>query len=193
LKANADSIYLKQKTSLAARYATSNIYGDLMQFYRTTAAKLSLDSRANLLAYFARYNEQEALPLVEQTLAELQPGQDFNFLPALTKLYYSDGIDALLVKRLNMDEPQAASTAAYLLSLHGSAEDVKVIESRLERWRKEWGTRASEAETNLQGMVERELILALLHGKSWRLPPERIKELQQSCITNLCRQNFHPG
>jgi hypothetical protein len=192
LKTNVDSIYLKQKTSLAARYATSNIYGDLIQSYRSTVAKLPLDSRANLLAYFAKYNEQEALPLVEQTLADLQPGQDFNFLPELTHLYYSDGIDALLVKRLNMDEPQAASTAAYLLSLHGSAQDEKALESRLGLWRKEWGSRPSDAETNLQGTVERELILALLRGKSWRLSPERIKELHQSCITKMCRQSVPP-
>ncbi len=86
------------------RYATNAIYGDLMQIYQSTGAKLPLESRAGLLAYFARYNEPEALPLIEQVLDELQPGQDFNFLPELTGLYYSDAIDALLVKRLESDE-----------------------------------------------------------------------------------------
>jgi hypothetical protein len=191
-KASFDSVYLKQKTSLAARYATGGIYGDLMQLYRDAAAKLPLESRAALLAYFARYNEQEALSLIQQTLDGLEPGQDFNLLPDLTRLYYSDGLDALLVKCLDTDEPQAASTAAYLLSLHGSAGDEKVLESRLERWRKDWGRRGVEAETNLQGMVERELILALIHGKAWKLAPERVRELEQSCATRLCRQNFHP-
>jgi hypothetical protein len=189
-QASFDSIYLKQKASLAARYATSGIYAELMQTYRSALDKLPLESRAALLAYFARHNEPEALPLIEQTLGELEPGQDFNFLPDLTRLYYSDGVGALLIKRLETDEPQTAGTAAYLLSLHGSAGDQKVLESRLERWRKEWAERAAEADTSMQGRVERELIMALTHGKAWKLPPGRIKELQQSCITQLCRQNF---
>jgi hypothetical protein len=190
-KASFDSVYLRQKTSLAVRYATTSIYADLMQVYRSNGSKLQPDSRAALLAYFARYNEPEALPLIEQTLDGLEPGQDFTFLTELTRLYYSDEINALVLKRLESDEPQAASTAAYLLSLHGRAGDVKAIEARLERWRKEWGARAEEAETNLQGTVERELIMALTRTKAaWQLAPERVKELRQSCITRLCRQNF---
>ncbi|HKC65609.1 MAG TPA: hypothetical protein VKB86_18350, partial [Pyrinomonadaceae bacterium] len=189
-KVNFDTVYLKQKASLAARYASNAIYADLMQIYRDTSLRLSLESRAALLAYFARHNEQEALPMIEQVLEEIAPGQDFNFLPDFTRLYYSDAIDALLVKRLESDEPQVVNTAAYLLSLHGSASDEKLIESRLERWRKMWGTRAAEAETNLQGTVERELISALITGKAWKLAPERVHELRQSCTTQICRQHF---
>jgi hypothetical protein len=191
-KVSFDAVYLKQKTSLAARYATGAVYGDLMQLYRDAAGKLPPESRAALLAYFARYDEREALSLVGQALEGLEPGQDFNFLPELTRLYYSDGLDALLVKRLESDTPQVAGTAAYLLSLHGSADDEKVLESRLGRWRKEWGTRVAEADANSQGTVERELVSALIHGRAWKPAPERIKELQQSCVTRLCRQNFHP-
>jgi hypothetical protein len=186
-----DRVYLKQKASLLARYATSNIYPDLMEIYRNSGSKLPLESRACLLAYFAKHNEQEALPLIEAALTNLQPGQDFNFLPDLTKLYYSDGIDELLRNRLESNEPQTASTAAYLISLHGPASDEKLIEARLELWLKEWGNRAAEAETNSQGTIERELIMALSHAKSWQLPPERVKEFQRGCVTNLCRQNFH--
>jgi hypothetical protein len=190
-KANFDRIYLKQKTFLAARYGTEAIYQDLIEVYRSTGAKLPTEARAGLLAYAARYNEREALSLIEEALDGLAPGQDFNFLPDLTRLYFSDGLDALLRKRLESDEPQIASTAAYLISLHGSADDEKMIEARLERWRKDWSDRRAEAETNLQGTVERELIMALTRAKAWQLPAERIKEIQQSCITQLCRQNFH--
>lgn len=189
-KGNFDQMFLKHKASLAARYASENIYPDLMDIYSTAGAKLSLDSRAALLAYFAKHNEPEALPLIEQILAELPAGQDFNFLPELTRLYYSDAIDSVLRKRLESDEPQAAGTAAYLISLHGPAGDQKVIEARLERWLKEWRHRPAEADANLQGMVERELITALGHAKSWKLAPEHIKELQRNCVTKLCRQNF---
>jgi hypothetical protein len=190
-KGNFDAVYLKQKAELAVRYATQGIYGELMQIYQSSAARLSPDARAALLAYFARYNEPEALPLIRQALREFQQGQDFTFLTGLTRLYYSDALDALLLELLESDEPQTASTAAYFLSLHGAAGDVKMIEARLERWRKEWGHRAEEADANLQGTVERELIMALTRAEAaWKLAPERVKELQQSCVTNLCRQSF---
>ena len=71
-----------------------------------------------------------------------------------------------------------------------SESDQKVLEARLERWRKEWANRSVEAETNLLGTVERELVYGLIHAKSWELSPERVKELQQGCITKYCRQNF---
>jgi hypothetical protein len=187
---NFDVVYLKQKTSLAARYATVGIYQSLMELYQQSGAKWPLESRAGVLAYFARYNENEALPLIEQVLAGIEPGQDFNFLPNLTRLYYSDGIDGVLRKRLESDDPRAVSTTAWLMSKYGPAGDQQAIEARLERWRKEWGSRGAEAQTNLQGTAEREMVTALIRAKSWKASPERAKELEQSCVTELCRQNF---
>ena len=185
-----DVVYLKQKTSLAARYATVGIYQNLMELYQQNGAKWPLESRAGLLAYFARYNENEALPLIEQVLTGIEPGEDFNFLPNLTRLYYSDGIDGVLRKRLESDDPRAVSTTAWLMSKYGPAGDQQAIEARLERWRKDWGSRAAEAQTNLQGTAEREMVTALIRAKSWKASPERAKELEQSCVTELCRQNF---
>src|SRR5258706_237075 len=149
-KTNFDQVYLRQKTFLAARYGTEAIYQDLIEVYRSTGKKLPTEARAGLLAYAARYNEHEALSLIEQTLETLAPGQDFNFLPDLTRLYFSDGLDALLRKRLESNEPQIASTAAYLISLHGSAADQKIIEATLEGWRKDWRDRRAATEPKLQ-------------------------------------------
>jgi hypothetical protein len=185
-----DVTYLKQKASLAARYATVGIYQSLMELYQQSGAKWPLEARACLLAYFARYNENEALPLIEQVLDGIEPGQDFNFLPDLTRLYYSDGIDAVLRKRLESNEPRAVSTSAWLMSKYGPAGDQQVIEARLERWRKEWQNRAAEAQTNLQGTAEREMVTALLRAKSWKASPEQAKELERNCITEFCRENF---
>jgi hypothetical protein len=180
---------LQRDGALMARYATENIYRDVLQLYRENVATLKLESRAALLAYLAKQNEPETLVLIEQSLADLPPDQDFNFLPKLTKLYYSEGIGELLKKRLETNESHAASNAAYLLGVHGMPGDELVLEARLERWQKEWGDRASEADANLQGMIERELVYALVHGKSWKLSPERVKELQQSCVSKFCRQS----
>jgi len=91
---------------LAARFATKAIYADLMEIYRNAGEKLPTETRPGFLAYFAKHNEEEALSLIEQTLENLAPGEDFNVLPDLTRLFYSDDIDALLRKRLESDEPQ---------------------------------------------------------------------------------------
>src|SRR5258708_685624 len=161
-----------------------------MELYQQNGAKWPLESRAGLLAYFPRYNENEALPLIDQVLTGIEPSQDFNFLPNLTRLSYAEGIDGVLRKRREGDDPRAGSTAAWLRSKCGPAGEQQAIEARLERWRKDWGSRAAEAQTNLQGTAEREMVTALIRAKSWKASPERAKELEQSCVTELCRQNF---
>ena len=185
-----NDMFIKQKAALAVRYATNSIYPDLMQVYKDNVARLTISSRADLLACLAKQNEREVLPLIEEALDGVPPEQEFNFLPELTHLYFSDAIDAVLKKRLESDDPRVVSTAAYLISLHGPANDEKVIEARLERWLEEWRNRSAEADGNLQGTAERELVQALIRAKSWKASPERLRQLKLGCITQLCRENF---
>ncbi len=182
-----DRIYFEHRAALLGRVATESIYQDVFTLYRTQNTSLSLESRAALLAYLAKYNEEEALPLIELTLQELQPSHDFNFLPKLTSLYYSSAIGEILKKRLAGDEPQIVSNAAYLIGRQGIKGDEGVLLERLERWRSEWGDRVVEADANQQGMIERELVWALVNGKGWKFSPERVKELKLSCITQMCK------
>jgi hypothetical protein len=186
---NRGFVHLKQKTSLLVRFATDGIYQDLMELYQTVGAKLHSDSRGALLAYFAKHNEREALPLIEQAIAELKPDQDPAVLREVTALYYSETISVLVKKLLETDDRSAASHAAYLIGQHGSAADQQVLEARLKRWQEEWRNRVAEADEQHQGRIERELIWALIHGKSWKLSPERQRELQMGCLTQLCKQS----
>jgi hypothetical protein len=181
---------LRQRAAIAVRYATNSIYPDLLTLYTENSKQLTIGSRAALLAYLVKQNEREALPLIEQALGELQPNQESDFLSELTRLYFSDGIAAILRTRVESDQPQVASTTAYLIATYGSESDQKILEARLERWRKDWSDRVAEADNNMQGRVESELITGLTRAKSWKLPPERIKELQKSCLTKLCKQSF---
>jgi hypothetical protein len=193
---NGDSVLLRHKALLVARYASPAIYEGLMEAYRTWAEKWPANARASLLGYFARHNEIEAIPMIELALAKLEPGQDLSFLVDLTRSNYPQAVGDLLRRRLEGEEPQAVSTAAYVMSQHGPIEDRKLIEARLDRWMKEWGKRGAEldvasTDTNsVQRMVEINLIEALLLGKAWRLSEEKIKELKQSCITRACREHF---
>ena len=65
----------------------------------------------------------------------------------------------------------------------------QVLEARLKRWYEEWGNRVAEADVQHQGRIERELIHALINGKSWKVSPERARELQLACLTQLCKQS----
>src|SRR4029077_19198535 len=51
-----DSVRLRNKCLLAARFATVAIYDQLMNVYKTNGSRWEWNSRAILLGYFARYN-----------------------------------------------------------------------------------------------------------------------------------------
>lgn len=186
---NLDRIFLKFKLGVLVRFATDSIYQELMEVYRTVGGTLPPDSQAGFLAYFAKHNEQEAIPMIEKVVAEFKPGESTWILSDLTKLYYSDSIGVVLKKLLESDDYAHVSHAAYLIGRQGAAGDERVLEARLKRWRAEWRDRVAEADVQ-QGQVERELIGAMINGKSWKLSPERVYELRNSCITNLCKQSY---
>jgi hypothetical protein len=186
---NRDLISIKLKLALLARFATDSIYSEVMELYRTRREGLYPDARGGFLAYLAKQNEREALPLIEQAVAELKPGEDPAVLRELTSHYYSPAIGGVVKKLLETNDVASASNAAYLIGIHGLAGDEKVLEARLNRWHDEWKDRVIEADAQQQGRIERELIWALLNGNNWNLSPERVRELQQSCVTKICKQS----
>ncbi len=197
LKQRGDDSFLKYRARLVARYASASIYQDLLETYQTWGGKWSPVARASLLGYFVRYNDNQAMPLIEQALASIAPDQHSSFFHELTRYSYSDGIDALLKKRLDSDDPQSVGFAASLMSAHGPPSDQMLIEARLERWLREWNNRRAELDAPEAGekmarqrMVQIELIGALIYGKSWKLPEWKVKQLQQSCLTQECRERF---
>ena len=186
---NRDLVLVRPKTQLLARFATDSIYRELMQLYQEMGTNLSHDARSGLLAYFLKHNEREAMPLIEQAVADLKPGEYPQVLSDVTALYYSEAIGAFLKKLMERDDAPIASHAAYLIGVHGSAGAEKLLEARLKRWQEQWRDRVAEADAQLQGQIERELIYALIHGKSWKLSPERVRELQTSCLTKMCKES----
>ncbi|HEV2835166.1 MAG TPA: hypothetical protein VGW58_07610 [Pyrinomonadaceae bacterium] len=189
LSQNKDFKYLKFKIHLLVRFATNNIYGDVMELYRRVGKGLPVDSRAGLLAYFAKHNDEEAIPLIEQALSDVKSGQASILLTQLTALYYSKSIGALLKKLLETDDISQASNAAYLIGVHGLPGDEQLLEARLKRWREQWSDRVAEADAQRHGLIERSLVTALITGKSWKLSDTRANELRMSCLTQLCKES----
>jgi hypothetical protein len=197
LKQNRESILLNHKTLLAARYASPAIYEGLMEAYQNWGAKWAVEARAGLLGYLARYNEAQAMPLIEQALEELGPDRGSWFLSNLTRSSYPKAVGEYLRKRLESDDPQWVSMASYIMSQRGPAEDMPLIEARLDRWVKEWKARGAELDAAgddtkavIQRMTQVNLIMALMMGKAWKLPEDKIKQLKQGCVTKACRQHF---
>lgn len=192
---NFDITLLQHKTKLAARYATSGVYDALLEVYRAWGEKWQPDARGALLGYFARFNEAQALPLVEQALAQLQRGQDSSLLLEVTRSSYPDAVRGLLRRRLEGDDPDALGAAAYVMSQHGSEADELLIESRLERWRKEWAGRGAELDAergSTQRMAEINLVDALLHAKAWKLPETKAVAVARGCVSEDCRRRYAP-
>lgn len=189
LSQNRDRVLLTVKTPLLVRFATDKIYQPLMELYQERKEQLPADARAGLLAYFAKHNEREAMALIEQAVSELKPGQYPQLLSELTELYYSESISALLKAIMETDDPSLASHAAYLIGRHGSSGDEKLLAARLQRWHEQWRDRAADADAQLQGQIERELIYALANGKAWKLSEARVREWKTSCVTEMCKQS----
>src|SRR5262249_22112247 len=99
---NRELLTLRPKTQLLARFATDRIYRELMQLYQQMGTNLPRHARAGMLAYFAKHNEREGMPLIEQA-ADLQPGEYPQVLSDITELYYSDAIGELLKKLMEND------------------------------------------------------------------------------------------
>jgi hypothetical protein len=178
---------LLPKAMLAARFASAEIRQPLWEIYRASAGWWKLEERASLLGYFARVDEKRALPEIERELAAPPVGQDLYILDHLTRAAYSPVVDALLIKRLNSDDPHTVGMAAHILSQHGLPEDEAPIEARWNRWVDEWRGMESTA-SNEQQMAQVELMLALLHAKSWKLPDAKVRQLKQECVSDLCRR-----
>ena len=83
------------------------------------------------------------------------------------------------------------------MSRHGPPEGRRLIEARLERWRKEWGARGAELDAagedpqaGSQRMAQVNMIEALLLGKSWKLSEQEAERLKRGCATRQCREHF---
>ena len=194
---NRDFVLLKNKALLAARFATANIYASLLEVYKTYGDAWQTDARGGLLGYFARHNEREGVFLIEQALAKTNPGHEFGFFLDLTKMNYPPALDDFMRERLASEDLEKAGTAAYLMSKYGSETGREAIQTRLNRWVKQWSGRAAQLDAEdaddrikSQAMFQVNMIEALMLAKAWKLSDAELRQLKQSCLTEACRRRF---
>ena len=135
LKQPGESMRLDIKTQLAARYASSAIAADLLKIYEACSSKWQPEGRANLLAYFARWQGSRAIPMIDCEIANVTQsnGSDQFLLHPLARAFYSPAVAGILKRRLNSADPKAAATAAYVLSQFAEAGDIELLRARLDR------------------------------------------------------------
>ncbi len=188
---------LQFKLTLAARYATAEIYAGLADIYKKHGSNWRTEQSAPLLSYLARHNDEETIPLIQEQLSKSGDQSGFSFFHNITKTGFTTGIEELLQKRLESDERQTASTAAYYLSKYGGNENKSLIEKRYNRWLTKWSKRQSELENpnasqavKSEAMFQVNFLEALIRAEKWKLSEAEISRQILTCLTENCRQHF---
>lgn len=188
---------LQFKLTLAARYATAKIYSELADIYKKYSGSWRIEQSAPLLSYLARHNDEETIPLIEEQLNKSGDPSGSNVLYNLTKNGFSKGLEKLLQRRLESDDPQTAASAAFYLSKYGDVENKSLIEKRYDKWLVNWSKRQPELENpvasqamKIEAMFQVSFLEALIQVGKWKLSETEISRLKQSCLTEDCRRRF---
>ncbi|MFT3742793.1 MAG: hypothetical protein QM785_00735 [Pyrinomonadaceae bacterium] len=196
---NAGQVHLNLefKLMLAARYATAKIYDDMLRVYTKYGINWRLEQSGSILAYLLSHNEKEGIPLVEDRLVKSHEESGFNVFYNLTRISMPPGLQKILRKRLESEEPETLGTAAYYLSKFGGQENRNLIENRHERWLKKWSGRSAELDdpkaddkTKAQSMAQINLLISLIRTESWKLSDKEAYQLKLMCVSRACRETF---
>jgi hypothetical protein len=180
---------ISAKAMLAGRFATKSIYPQMLALYQKYGAQWDDQTRGGLLAYLARYDTQGGLKLLEEGIP--LNGTAFNVTPifALSRTYYSPGVDLFFREALEREEPLIATQAAYEMSERGPAEDEPILRARLAKWQKRWTGADVPSE---QYRLQAELIHGLIAAKNWREDDSTTESLKSGCTSETCRK-MYPG
>lgn len=188
---------LQFKMLLAARYATSKIYKELLDIYNKYGVNQSIEQSGPLLSYLVRHNEKEGISLIKERLVKSGEKSGSNIFYNLTRINHPPGLERIFRKRLESEDAEVARSAAYHLTKYPTEENRKLIETRHERWLREWAGRAAELDdpktdpnVKIQAMLQTELLSYLMEIKEWKLPDTEIYHLKLKCVTQSCREYF---
>jgi hypothetical protein len=169
----------------------------LLEVYKKYGVNWSMEQSGSLLSYLLRHNDKETIPLIEDRLAKWGEKSGSHIFYNLTRINFPEGLEKILRKRLESEEPEAVSTASYYLSKYPNAENRRLIEKRHEKWLKEWADRKAELDDpnadpkiRSQVMAQVELLNSLLRTESWKLSEAERSQLIKKCVTETCRRNF---
>lgn len=178
-------MFLQQKASLAARFATAAVYDDLLKIYLRDSGTWNGQARGAMLAYLARYGGESTLSLLESAMPADAPTLDSEVSYGLFRAYYSPLINSFLRTRLNSPHARQATTAAYRMAAHGPRENQAMLRKRLAEWNAKWSNKTDIPPD--EAALQSELIRAVIRGLNWQLSKEEADVFRRQCSSDLCR------
>jgi hypothetical protein len=180
---------------LIARYASS---GPLARIETASADKIGImacDIQSALLAYFLRVDPDYGASALEQALAARKNTGCYKYeFDGVGRLFMSPKLEEIAAGHLNDPDRNVAVQAATLLG-RGSAAAEKQLWNRLEQWHTQWQGRDEELQPRIEnGMVagepaqfEVELVRALMNADAWIADIDKLKKIEQLCLTSAGR------
>jgi len=191
---------LKDRTLLAARYASAAIFAPMFELYRQYSAKWDSEQRGAVLAYLLRWDAAKTMPLLRTAVAPDDTpysgtvatiGQVYSYIPKP----FPPELRADLVEKVAHGSYEEVVPAAIQLSLHGLPEDEAVLKKRLAAIQAELKLHPERLDDspnwgNAMGLVgaESALIGALRTDQVWHPNESDLIGLKQDCLGAFCRQ-----
>jgi hypothetical protein len=158
-----DGISLELRAELFARFASKRAVKEAWAAYKAVAY-----FRISLLSYLARHDAKAAE-------AEIRRIKDIDSLQRLSRFLWNAALEAAVIRRLEQPDGQQA---AALLAERGTAGAEKALWDRF---------RALPAGADKHGVASA-LRNAIIQGKAWITPPEKLRALAKLCRDDQCKQ-----
>ncbi len=181
---------------LVDRYGDASAIGPAQAAYDSLAKATDCDSRGHLVRFLLRVSPELGVDQVRASLAD-RTTRCYKFL--LQNL--DDELpraEKVAIESLNDPDAQVVASAVLALGRWGDAEAEAPLWSRLERFHEEWKSRAAEVVFNIGGdtpgqhafHLEQELEVALLSGRGWLCPPEKLARLSDLALSDFNRDQI---
>jgi hypothetical protein len=183
---------------LVEKFGTSNLSAQMLDLYKERSWSCSAEE--SFVTYFARTSFGEdslAREILRGVMANRERRGCYRMLlDRIASVVWNDAIEAQAIESLNDADPEVVTSAARVLSAHGTARVEKFLWQRLERWSERWRGRASELETHpITGIARNTesgwawgLFVAISSARSWVLDESRRRRLSSLCIESGCRE-----
>jgi hypothetical protein len=182
-----NAVELQKRLSLAARFASPNIYDALLALYTSGASRWPLQAKGYALAYFNKWHPDAARPLLDAALPLDAQRMDGNITFALFQTGSGVSLLPFLRDRLMEAPPGQAQTAAYYISRYGTMADRDLLRTRLNRWHAQWLGKDIPGD---QAVVEADLTSAVANGSNWTASETERDALRDACVTKACQDRF---
>jgi hypothetical protein len=184
--------------ALIERYASPDVFPEVLAATENLVGKMACVPQAALLAYFLRSDPETGRKMLERAMVSQTTGCRNSVLMDTARLYNSPQIEAVATAQLGDPNPEVAAAAATLLGRYGSAAAEPALWQRFEQWHSVWEGREQELPDTSWGegmpnsseaSLETALFNALATGQAWWLEDEKLRRLQALCVSRWTARN----